>query len=95
MNTKTIQQFGEMVGIPTKETDAILVKIRLNQKLLDSCKKPHDFSICLDRRTNQPIENPIPAQHFGARWRCSKCGGNVDGLNKSWYIKGLKDGGAG
>jgi|GEM_PF-5509401 hypothetical protein len=89
--TKTIHQVGKMVGIPEMETDAILVKIRANQELLDKCVKPHDFSVCLDRHTKQPITNPSPEQCFGAKWRCSKCGGYTDSVNRSWYNRGLED----
>jgi len=88
---KSIHDLGEMVGIPRKDTDSILVAIRSNQKLLEECTKPHDFSVCLDRHTKQPIKDPTPAQHFGAKWGCSKCGGYVDSIDKSWYNKGLQD----
>lgn len=88
---KTIQQVGEMVGIPSKETDKILVVIKANTALLDSCSRPHDFSVCLDRYTAQPIKDPTPAQRFGAKWGCSKCGGYVNGIDKSWYNRGLAD----
>jgi hypothetical protein len=89
---KTIQQVGEMVGIPAKETDQILVQVRANTAKLEGCEGPHDFSIALDRYTKQPIENPTPQQHFGCKWKCSKCGGYVDAINKSWYNRALKDG---
>lgn len=80
-----------MVGIPPKETDKILVEIMTNRALLDSCNKPHDFSICLDRHTKQAIESPTPAQRFGAKWKCSKCCGIVDSLTKIHYNEGLSD----
>lgn len=89
--TKTIQQVGEMVGIPAKDTDQILKQIRANTALLDGCSG-HDFSICLDRITKEPISNPTPSQHFGAKWKCSKCGGYTDAINKSWYNRGVDHG---
>lgn len=86
----TIQDVGEKLGIKRGETDKILVEIRANQAVLDSCNHPHDFSVCLDRYTKQPIENPSPAQHFGAKWGCSKCKGVVDNSAKHWYNLALK-----
>jgi hypothetical protein len=86
---KTIQQVGEMVGIPAKETDQILVQVRANTAKLEGCEGPHDFSIALDRYTKEPIANPTPQQHFGCKWQCFKCGGYVDAINKSWYNRGL------
>ena len=91
METKTIQQVGEMVGIPAKQTDEILVQIRANQAKLDACDNPHDFTVCLNRYTKQPIPAPTPAHMFGAMWACSKCGGYVDSINKEWYNRGLAD----
>jgi hypothetical protein len=89
---KTIQEFGESVGIPSRDTDSILAQVRANQAALDKCEGPHDFSVCLDRRTKQPIANPTPQQMFGAKWACSKCSGYVDGIDRLWYNRGLKDG---
>jgi len=89
MNPKTIQQVGQMAGIAPKETDAILQDIRHNRTLLESCSKPHDFSICLDRTSKQPLSCPTPQQQFGAHWKCSKCGGRVDSLARIWYNLGL------
>ena len=89
---KTIHQVGEMVGIPAKETDAILVQVKANTVALESCPGPHDFSIALDRYTKKPIENPTPHQTFLCKWQCSRCGGYIDAINRTWYNRGLKDG---
>jgi len=88
---KTIHQVGEMVGIPSRETDQILVQVRDNTAKLEGCSGPHDFSIALDRHTKQPIPipNPTPAQTLGCKWQCSKCGGYVDAIDKSWHNRGL------
>lgn len=75
----------------TQDNQKLFELIQLNHKKLDSCSKPHEFLICLDRRTRQPLENPTPQQQFGARWRCSKCGGDVDSVVRLWYNRGLKD----
>jgi hypothetical protein len=69
----------------------IFEEVKANQALLKSCVKPHDFSICLERHTKVVLENPTPTQRFGAKWKCSKCGGVVDSLHKINYDAGLKD----
>jgi len=86
---KTIHKVGEMVGIPSRETDQILAQVRANTAKLEGCSEPHDFSIALNRHTKQPLPNPTPQQTFGCRWQCSKCGGHVDAIDKSWYNRGL------
>lgn len=79
----------ELTGIKKVEQDAIWLEVKTNSKRLEGCQR-HDFSICLERYTKKPIENPTPAQRFGAKWRCSKCAGEIDGINKIWYERGLK-----
>jgi hypothetical protein len=90
VKTKTIQQFGEMVGIPAKETDKILAEVLANNVALDRCVGPHDFSIALDRHTKKPMQNTTQNQTFGCKWQCSKCGGYVDAINRTWYNRGLQ-----
>lgn len=92
---KTIQQVGEMVGIPAKETDKVLDEVKSNIAKLDGCDGPHDFSIAINRHTKKPLENQQPTHVFGAKWQCSKCGGYVDAINRTWYERGLKHGGYG
>ena len=87
MTTQT--EIARVTGLSPKVQDEILEQVKANRAKLESCSGPHDFSVCLDRRTKQPIQNPTPEQHFGARWRCSKCGGNVDVGDKMWYSLGL------
>jgi len=57
--------------------DAIMEEIRANNKLLDSCPKPHKFE-------------RDPAKPLGKR-TCKKCGGKIDGIHAIWYERGLKD----
>ena len=85
-------KIAELTGISPKVQDEIWAEVMANKNKLEGCAGPHDFSICLDRHTKQPIDNPTNIQLFGAYWRCSKCGGQVDAINKSWYNKGLKAG---
>lgn len=86
--TKSIHDVAQMVGINRKESEDILKEIQSNRAKLEKCSR-HDFSICLDRYTKQPIENPDPGQRFGANWGCKNCGGWVDGLARIWYNKGI------
>ena len=75
------------------ETEVILAAIKANTALLEQCVGPHIFCICLDRHTKEPIAGkPTPAQRFGAWWRCCKCGGQVENLNKIWYENGVQHG---
>lgn len=69
----------------------IIAEIKANSAKLDACIL-HDFSICLDRVTKKPIDNPEPKQMFGAKWRCKNCGGDVDAMAKRWYNLGLQHG---
>lgn len=87
----TIDTLSEVTGIKKPEMDAIFQEVKANHSILKGCQRPHDFSICLERHTKEPIENPTPAQHFGAKWKCSKCGGIVDSLHKIHYEEGLRD----
>lgn len=57
--------------------DAIMEEIRANNKLLDSCPKPHQF----ERDPSKPM---------GKR-TCKKCGGKIDAVHAIWYERGLKD----
>lgn len=68
-------------GISKEGMKQIFVDVKENHRKLDSCIRPHDFSIDLN-----------PEKKIGKRWQCAKCGGVVDGINRSWYDDGLKDG---
>ncbi len=89
---KAIEQLEKVTGFSRQEMDTIFQEVKANQKRLKECGRPHVFSICLDRRTKEPISNPTNQQMFGAKWKCAKCGGIVDGLEKRTYIEGLTDG---
>ena len=76
-----------------KRTDQMFADIKASCVALATCLTPHDFSICIDLRTNKPIEGePTRNERFMASWRCSKCGGQVGSVEKNWYEKGVKDG---
>jgi hypothetical protein len=88
-----VKQIEEITGVKPGTLDVIFQEVKANSKKLDGCIGPHDFTICLDRRTKEPIVGvPTPAQRFGAWWRCSKCEGQVENLHKIWYLKGMDHG---
>jgi hypothetical protein len=62
------------------DANEIWNEIQENHKKIESCNK-HDFSIDLN-----------PDKKFDKKYQCSKCGGHVDAIKKSWYEKGLKHG---
>lgn len=64
------------------EVKALLEAGRANSKKLDDCAGPHDLSVDLSG----------PAVILGKRWGCAKCGGEVDGIRKLWYERGLAHG---
>ncbi len=80
--TKTIER---VTGISEADQVEILEQVKANLKTLASCPF-HDFSIPIDRHSKQPTEKPI----FACKWRCSKCGGEVDGSAKNWFERGVK-----
>ncbi len=84
------ETLSKITGVKPAEIDSIVAEVKKNSALLKTCAR-HDFSIVLDRRTKQPIENPTPAQRFGARFKCNRCGGIVDGIARIWYERGLSD----
>lgn len=86
-----IDKLSEVTGFKKPEMDTIFQEVKANQALLAACPR-HDFSIVLDQRTKQPIENPTSMQRFGARFKCVACGGVVDGPARIWYDLGLKHG---
>jgi len=86
------ERLARLTGISPAVQDEIWKEVKANQQRLEECIAPHDFSICLDRTSRQPIAKPTPQQIFGAKWRCSKCQGVVDGMVRNWYNKGLLHG---
>lgn len=66
------------------DMDKIVVEVKANRLLLDGCAG-HDFSQPIDRHSKQPIA----AQVVFCDWRCTRCGGWVDGIARGWYNKGV------
>lgn len=56
-------------------------RVQENRKRMDACVGPHDFSIDL-----------LPERTFGKRWRCTLCGAEIDGVDKSYYERGVAHG---
>jgi hypothetical protein len=65
-----------------KETlDEIWKQVKINHKKLDNCDGPHEFE---------------PMQHKDGelvrRYRCKKCGGEIDAIHHIWYKRGFEHG---
>lgn len=76
-----IDKLSKLTGISKSSMLKIWEEVQANNKRLDACVGPHDFSI----KRN-------PEKKIGSDWICTKCGGRISGHNKQWYEKGLKDG---
>jgi hypothetical protein len=61
----------------------IRAEIIANRKLLESCLKPHDFSIGVERYEGSSLFRD---------YRCTKCSGKVTSSDKLWYERGLAHG---
>lgn len=70
---------------PMFDSKQIFERIKANQAKLDSCSK-HSFSVPIDRRTMLPLTKP----EFGCRWRCENCQGEVDGIARVWFNRGVE-----
>lgn len=70
--------FGEGAA---QEAQQLLAKVKDNQKLLESCALPHDFSV-----------DATPWKKICKFWRCVTCSGQVTEEAKRWYEKGLEHG---
>lgn len=64
-----------------QEAQQLLAKVKDNQKLLESCSLPHDFST-----------DATPWKKIMKFWRCSGCSGQVTEEAKRWYTLGLEHG---
>ena len=69
---------SKVSGLPVSEINEIWQQVKANAKTLDECGGPHDF---------QSLDPGKPL----AKYRCTVCGGTVDGTDKLWYERGLKD----
>ena len=65
-------------GLSQEEVKRIWSEVRENQKRLDDCIGPHEFS---------KLDDKIDGEFL-----CSKCGGKIRGHDFSWYQKGLEHG---
>jgi hypothetical protein len=80
--SKTLGQgLHEMSGIRESALKEIWEKVKANHALLDGCERPHQFE-----------ERSRPGSPDGHKYRCERCGGEIDSIAASWYIQGLEDG---
>lgn len=63
--------------ISREEMQAIWAGVQRNHAVLDACPGPHDF------------QDISPEKKIGKKYRCSKCRGELDGINVRWYERGL------
>lgn len=63
-----------------KDLEKLLAGVLENNKKINGCKKPHDFSIPMKLN-----------KKFNRGFICTKCGGYTWEINKVWYEKGLAD----
>lgn len=75
---KLTQKMSEISGLPPKDINQAWEKIKANRELLDGCAC-HNFSIDL-----------LPDKTMGKRWKCTRCGGEVNSENKYWYELGIE-----
>ena len=69
---------SQVSGLPLSEMKSIWEQVKANAATLDACAGPHDF---------QRLE-----ERLLSKYRCTRCGGTVDGTDKLWYERGLKHG---
>lgn len=69
------------MALTKADFNSIWEEVKANHARQDSCVGPHDFSIEHER--------------MGAlvrKYRCTKCDGTIDSINRIWYLKGLEHG---
>lgn len=73
-----LDKLSEVSGIPQSEVKQIWEQVQANHRTLEACVRPHDFQ-------------PLGERPLFDRFKCSRCGGEVDGINARWYTDGLRD----
>lgn len=77
----SMDHLSQLTGIPRQEMVSIAEHVKANLAALDACPGPHEFTV-----------DTTPDRTIGKRWRCAKCGGEVDCGVKMWYERGLAHG---
>ena len=67
-----------------KESAVLWEQVKRNRRILDSCDT-HSFELL----------GPKDQSPFWRRYRCSRCGGDVDAHARHWYNLGFQHGKAG
>lgn len=76
----SVDTISEATGIPRQDMLDIWERVKKNSAALEGCFGRHDFQV-ID-----------PTKKFGARYKCSKCHGEVDSTAHHWYAIGLVHG---
>ncbi len=63
------------------ESMALWESVKANHATLDACVGPHDFSVEADR-----------VGRLVRRYRCTKCQGTIDHVDRIWYQRGVEHG---
>lgn len=75
-----LDRIGAAVGLSGQAMREIAEQVKANHARLRACAR-HDFS---------PIDAAGP--RIGAKYRCARCGGEVDAHAFLWYSDGLAHG---
>jgi hypothetical protein len=76
----SVDTISKATGIPRQDMLDIWESVKKNSAALEGCLGRHDF---------QTID---PTKKFGARYKCSKCQGEIDATGYHWYTIGLAHG---
>jgi len=75
-----IKAIGKGIGVKF-DADQIINDVKENFGKLFSCPGPHDFQ-----------KKPDDKKILGAKYVCSHCKGEVGGVERNWYERGLEHG---
>jgi len=79
MSAAGLTPIERATGLSRAELVTIAARVKANGLALTNCAA-HDFAL---------IE---PAQPLRNRYRCSRCGGEVDGISHLWFERGRQQG---
>jgi len=78
MGKKGLDVLSDVSGLRKEEIVKVFEKVKANSKRLDECEGPHEFE--------------KQGKDIRAKYRCGKCGGELDNIKYYWYMKGLEHG---
>ena len=85
MDKDSLQELCDFADEDPDTINEIFKQVKRNHKKLDECVGPHDFKPLIE-----------DGDKLIRDYRCTRCGGVIDAINKIWYdrgrIHGLEDG---